>query len=63
MTFIVFFSIFVAALLVFCSVEFKKQEFHETLLSYRVECASFAVMIVGFVGSLLTSIVQSASGG
>lgn len=63
MTFFVLFSLFVISLLVFCVTGFKNQDYHKTLLSYRIERTSFAVMVFGFVGSLLTSILQSAYGG
>lgn len=59
MTFLVFFSIFIASLLVWCGCEFRAYEHYETQLQYRVDVISFSVMWVGFAGSLVTSIVQS----
>lgn len=60
MIFIPFFSVFIVSLLVWCCCGMN--EYYETPRPYRVEIISLSVMLISFVGTLLSSVVQSAYG-
>lgn len=62
MIFFPFFSVFIVSLLVWCCCEMRPYEHYETPRQYKVEFISFTVMSVSFVGTLLSSVVQSAYG-